>query len=180
MDGPFVKIDNKCQTSMRGVYAIGDLVGEPMLAHKASAQGEMVAEILAGHKRTFNPAAIPAICFSDPEIVSVGITPEQAKQQNLEIVTGKFPWAANGRALTTGTANGGGFVRVLALKDTGRIVGVQAVGRHISELSGEFVLAIEMNATLEDLAGTIHAHPSLSEVVMEAAFSALGRPLHST
>ena len=79
MDGPFVKVDNKCQTSMRGVYAIGDLVGEPMLAHKASAQGEMVAGILAGHKRTFNPAAIPAICFSDPEIVSVGITPEQAK-----------------------------------------------------------------------------------------------------
>lgn len=180
MDGQFVKVDNKCQTSMRGVYAIGDLVGEPMLAHKASAQGEMVAEILAGHKRTFNPAAIPAICFSDPEIVSVGLTPEQAKEQKLKVVEGKFPWAANGRALTTGTADGGGFVRVLALKDTGRILGIQAVGRHISELSGEFVLAIEMNSTLEDLAGTIHAHPSLSEVVMEAAFSALGRPLHSS
>ncbi len=180
MDGPFIQVNNKCQTSMRGVFAIGDLVGEPMLAHKASAQGEMVAEILAGHKRTFNPAAIPAICFSDPEIISVGMTPDQAKEQKVEVTVGKFPWAANGRALTTGTADGGGFVRILALKSTGRILGIQAVGRHISELSGEFILAIEMNATLEDLAGTIHAHPSLSETVMEAALAALARPLHST
>ena len=179
LDGAFVKVDAKCQTSMRGVYAIGDLVGEPMLAHKASAQGEMVAEILAGHRREFSPAAIPAVCFTDPEIVSVGVTPDEAKSQKLDITEGKFRWAANGRALTTGTAAGGGFVRVLALKDTGRIVGIQAVGRHISELSGEFVLALEMCATLEDLAGTIHAHPSLSEAVMEAGFTALGRPLHS-
>ncbi|MBL4870087.1 MAG: dihydrolipoyl dehydrogenase, partial [Robiginitomaculum sp.] len=179
MDGAFIKVNKKCQTSMRGVYAIGDLVGEPMLAHKASAQGEMVAEMLAGHNREFNPTAIPAICFTDPEIISVGMSPTQAKEQSLDVVTGKFPWAANGRALTTGTAEGGGFVRVLALKDTGRIIGIQAVGRHISELSGEFVLALEMNATLEDLASTIHAHPSLSEAVMEAGLSALGRPLHS-
>ena len=107
MNGPFIKVNNKCQTSMRGVYAIGDLVGEPMLAHKASAQGEMVAEILAGHKRTFNPAAIPAVCFTDPEIVSVGLTPAQAKDQKLDVVEGKFPWAANGRALTTSAAGGG-------------------------------------------------------------------------
>jgi len=180
MDGKFVKVDERCATSMRGVYAIGDLVGEPMLAHKASAQGEMVAEIIAGHKRTFSPAAIPAVCFTDPEIVSVGLTPVNVKKQGLDTLEGKFRWAANGRALTNGTADGGGFVRVLALKDTHRIVGIQAVGRHVSELSGEFVLAIEMNATLEDAAGTIHAHPTLSEAFMEACLSALGTPLHST
>jgi len=179
MDGAFVKIDDKCRTAMRGVYAIGDLVGEPMLAHKASAQGEMVAEIIAGKRRKFTPAAIPAVCFSDPEIVSVGITPSEAKTAGLNTVEGKFRWAANGRALTTGTADGGGFVRIIALKDTGRILGIQAVGRHISELSGEFVLSIEMNATLEDMAGTIHAHPTLSEAAMEAALSALGHPIHS-
>ncbi len=179
MDGAFVKVDDKCRTAMRGVYAIGDLVGEPMLAHKASAQGEMVAEIIAGKKRRFAPAAIPAVCFTDPEIISVGMTPSEAKDKGLDVVAGKFRWAANGRALTTGTADGGGFVRILALKTTGRIIGIQAVGRHVSELSGEFVLAIEMNATLEDMAGTIHAHPTLSEATMEAALSALGHPIHS-
>jgi dihydrolipoyl dehydrogenase len=179
MDGLFVKIDDKCRTPMRGVYAIGDLVGEPMLAHKASAQGEMVAEIIAGKNRKFAPAAIPAVCFTDPEIISVGITPAEAKNKNLDIAEGKFRWAANGRALTTGTADGGGFVRIIALKSTNRIIGIQAVGKHVSELSGEFVLAIEMNATLEDMAGTIHAHPTLSEATMEAALSALGHPIHS-
>jgi dihydrolipoamide dehydrogenase len=178
--GPFIKINDQCATSMRGVYAIGDLVGEPMLAHKASAQGEMVAEILAGHKRSFNPAAIPAVCFTDPEILTVGLTPDEVKAQGLDVDVGKFRWAANGRALTTGTAEGGGFVRVLARRDNGRIVGIQAVGKHISELSGEMVLAIEMGARVEDLAGTIHAHPTMSEAIMEAGFTALGRPLHST
>jgi len=180
MDGPFIKVNEKCETAMRGVYAIGDLVGEPMLAHKASAQGEMVAEILAGHKRTFNPNAIPAVCFTDPEIVTVGLTPDDVKEQGLDVNEGKFRWAANGRALTTGTAEGRGFVRVLSLKENGRIIGIQAVGKHISELSGELVLAIEMGARAEDLAGTIHAHPTMSEAIMEAGFAAFGRPLHST
>ncbi|PHR56440.1 MAG: dihydrolipoyl dehydrogenase [Robiginitomaculum sp.] len=180
MDGQFVKVNDKCQTAMSGVYAIGDLVGEPMLAHKATAQGEMVAEVIAGHKTSFNPAAIPAICFSDPEIISVGVTPQDVLDKGLETIEGKFRWAANGRALTTGTADGGGFIRIIALQNTGRIIGIQAVGRHISELSGEFVLAIEMCSTLEDVASTIHAHPSLSEAFMEAALHALGRPLHST
>lgn len=180
MDGPFIKINDQCQTAMKGVYAIGDLVGEPMLAHKASAQGDMVAEILAGHKRSFNPAAIPAVCFTDPEIISVGLMPSEVKDQGLDVDEGKFRWAANGRALTTGTAEGGGFVRVLSLKENGRIVGIQAVGKHISELSGEMVLAIEMGARADDLACTIHAHPTMSEAIMEAGFAALGRPLHST
>ncbi|MCF6220586.1 MAG: dihydrolipoyl dehydrogenase [Robiginitomaculum sp.] len=179
MDGAFVKVDDKCRTAMRGVYAIGDLVGEPMLAHKASAQGEMVAEIIAGKNRSFAPTAIPAVCFTDPEIISVGLTPSEAKDKEVDVVEGKFRWAANGRALTTGTADGGGFVRIIARKDNGLILGIQAVGKHVSELNGEFVLAIEMNATLEDMAGTIHAHPTLSEATMEAALSALGHPIHS-
>ncbi len=173
MDGAFVKVDTACRTAMRGVYAIGDLVGEPMLAHKASAQGEMVAEIIAGKRRRFTPAAIPAVCFTDPEIVSVGLTPMEAKTAKIDTVVGRFRWAANGRALTNGTADGGGFVHIIARKDTGLILGIQAVGKHVSELSGEFVLAIEMNATLQDMAGTIHAHPTLSEATMEAALSAL-------
>ncbi len=179
LDGAFIKVDDKCQTSMRGVYAIGDLVGEPMLAHKASAQGEMVAEIIAGKKPSFNPLAIPAVCFSDPEIVSVGLSPEQAKDEGIDFIEGKFRFAANGRALTTGAAEGGGFVRIVADKTTHRVLGVQAVGGHISELVGEFTLAVEMCARLEDLAGTIHAHPTLSEALMEAAQSALGHPIHS-
>ncbi len=177
--GPFLKVDAKCATPMRGVYAIGDLVGEPMLAHKASAQGEMVAEVIAGHKREFTPAAIPAVCFSDPEIVSVGLSPKEAKAQGIDFIEGKFRFAANGRALSLGVDGEGGFVRVLARKDTGLVIGIQAVGGHISELAGEFVLALEMCATLEDIAGTIHAHPTLGEALMESAHSALGHPLHS-
>ncbi|HHI88622.1 MAG TPA: dihydrolipoyl dehydrogenase [Hellea balneolensis] len=177
--GPFIRVDEKCATPMRGVYAIGDLVGEPMLAHKASAQGEMVAEILAGHKQTFAPAAIPAVCFSDPEIVSVGLSPAQAKESGIAFDEGKFRFAANGRALSLGADKDGGFVRVLARKDTGLVIGIQAVGAHISELAGEFALALEMCATLDDIAGTIHAHPTLGEAVMESAHSALGHPLHS-
>ena len=178
MDGPFIKVNSKCETPMRGVYAIGDLVGEPMLAHKASAQGEMVAEIIAGMRREFTPAVIPAVCYSDPEIVSVGLSAKQAKDQGLDIKPGKFRFAANGRAMTIGGADTGGFIEVVAESASGRIVGLHGVGKHISELSGEFALAIEMNATLEDLSGTIHAHPSLSEAVMEAGLAALGHPLH--
>ena len=177
--GPFIKVDDKCATAMRNVYAIGDLVGEPMLAHKASAQGEMVAEIIAGKKRTFNPMAIPAVCFSDPEIISVGLDESQAKAHGIDFIVGKFSLAANGRAMTTGAAEAGGFIRIIALRTNNRVIGIQAVGRHVSELSGEFVLAMEMCATLEDIAGTIHAHPTLSECLMEAAHSALGHPLHS-
>jgi len=178
MDGRFVKVDDQCRTSMRNVWAIGDLVGEPMLAHKASAQGEMVAEIIAGHRRHFTPAGIPAVCFTDPEIVSIGLSPAEAEAQGIEIVTGQFPYMANGRALTLEAEKEGGFVRVVARKIDHRIVGIQAVGSHVSELSGEFSLALEMGAVLEDLAGTIHAHPTLSEAFHEGALKALGHAIH--
>jgi len=177
LDGRFVKVDERCRTSMRGVYAIGDLVGEPMLAHKAQAQGVMVAELLAGERRRFEPAAIPAVCFTEPEIVAVGLSPQEAGAQGEETLVGRFPFAANGRALTL-AAGDGGFVRVVARKRDHRVLGIQAVGAHVSELSAEFAHALEMGAVLEDIAGTIHAHPTLSEAFPEAALRALGRALH--
>lgn len=177
MDGRFVKIDDRCATSTTNVWAIGDLVGEPMLAHKASAQGEMVAEIIAGHRRRFDPVAIAAVCFTEPEIVSVGLTPDQAPQ-DVETVVGQFPFQANGRALSMQAGDDGGFVRVLARKSDHRILGIQAVGRHCSELAGEFATLMEMGAVLEDVAGTIHVHPTLSEAVHESALKALGHAIH--
>lgn len=176
--GPFVKIDAQCRTSMAGVYAIGDLVGEPMLAHKASAQGEMVAEILAGKRRSFAPIAIPAICFTDPEIVSVGLGPDEAKVLGKDIKTAMFPLSANGRAMSLEADRDEGFVRVVALSADHRLLGVQAVGKDVAELSAAFVLALEMGARLEDIAGTIFAHPTLSESFHEASLRNLGHALH--
>lgn len=176
MDGRFVKIDARCATSTSNVWAIGDLVGEPMLAHKASAQGEMVAEIIAGHRRRFEPIAIPAVCFTEPEIVSVGLGPDEVGQ--VEIVTGQFPFQANGRALSMDAGGDGGFVRVIARKTDHRILGIQAVGRHISELSSQFSTLLEMGAVLEDVAGIIHAHPTLGEAAHEASLKALGHAIH--
>lgn len=173
MTGRFIKIDERCATSTRNVWAIGDVVGEPMLAHKASAQGEMVAEIIAGHKRHFAPAAIPAVCFTEPEIVTVGVF-----AQGPDYEVGIFPFQANGRALSMAAGDEGGFVRTIADKATGRIVGIQAVGKHISELVGEFAALVELGATLEDVAGIIHAHPTLSEATHESALMALGHALH--
>jgi dihydrolipoamide dehydrogenase len=177
MSGPFIRIDEQCRTSMRGVYAIGDVTGEPMLAHRAMAQGEMVAEIAAGHRRSWDKRAIPAVCFTDPEIVSVGLSPDEARQTGAEVKIGQFPFSANGRAMTLqGEA---GFVRVVARADNHLVLGIQAVGSGVSELSAAFALAVEMGARLEDIAGTIHAHPTQSEGFQEAALKALGHALHA-
>jgi dihydrolipoamide dehydrogenase len=176
MNGRFVRIDNQGRTSMRNVWAIGDLTGEPMLAHRAMAQGEMVAEIIAGKRRHFTPAAIPAVCFTDPEVVVVGMTPQDAARLGIDCITAHFPFAANGRALTLEATDG--FARVVARRDNHVIVGWQAVGGAVSELAAAFVQAIEMGAQLEDVAGTIHAHPTLGEAVQEAALRALGHALH--
>jgi dihydrolipoamide dehydrogenase len=176
MSGPFVRIDDQCATSMRNVWAIGDVTGEPMLAHRAMAQGEMVAEIIAGEKRAFDSVAIPAICFTDPEIVAVGLAPDAAKAAHGEIRVGRFPFRANGRAMTL--QDDEGFVRVVARADNNVVLGIHAVGVGVSELSSAFSLALEMGARLEDIALTIQAHPTLGEAFHEAALSALGRPLH--
>jgi dihydrolipoamide dehydrogenase len=175
MTGPFIRVDERCRTSMRGIYAIGDVTGEPMLAHRAMAQGEMVAELLAGHKRAWDKVAIPAVCFTDPEVVSVGLSPAEAKQQG-ETATGLFPFRANGRAMTLQRDDG--FVRVVARADNHVILGIQAVGAGVAELSAAFSLALEMGARLEDVAGTVHAHPTQSEGFLEAALKALGHALH--
>ena len=176
MAGPFVRIDATCATSMRSVWAIGDVTGEPMLAHRAMAQGEMVAEIIAGQKRAFDHVAIPAICFTDPEIVAVGLSPEAAKAAHGEIGVGHFPFRANGRAMTL--QDDEGFVRIVARADNHVVLGIHAVGAGVSELSAAFSLALEMGARLEDVALTIHAHPTLSEAFHEASLATLGRPLH--
>jgi dihydrolipoamide dehydrogenase len=176
MDGRFVKVDSQCRTSMRNVWAIGDLTGEPMLAHRASAQGEMVAEIIAGRKRRFEPAAIPAVVFTDPEVVTVGLAPGQAEKAGLDCINAHFPFAASARAQTL--EFGDGFVRVVARRDNHLIVGWQAVGAEVAELAAAFVQSIEMGARLEDVAASIHAHPTLGEAVQEAAMRALGHALN--
>lgn len=174
--GPFIKIDERCRTSMRGVYAIGDITGEPMLAHRAIAQGEMVAAIVAGHPDVWDKVAIPAVCFTDPEIVSVGLSPDEAKAKGGEVTVAEFPFKANGRALTAGRDDG--FVRVVARADNAQLLGIQAVGESVSELSAAFTLALEMGARLDDVAATIHAHPTRSEAFQEACLRGLGMPLH--
>jgi dihydrolipoamide dehydrogenase len=176
MSGAFVRIDQRCATSMRNVWAIGDVTGEPMLAHRAMAQGEMVAEIIAGQKRAFDKVAIPAITFTDPEVVSVGLSPEAARAAHGEIRAGLFRFRANGRALTRQSEEG--FVRIVARADNHVVLGVQAVGAGVSELSMTFALALEMGARLEDVAETVAAHPTESEAFHEAALAALGRALH--
>ncbi|SCW80764.1 dihydrolipoamide dehydrogenase [Rhizobium mongolense subsp. loessense] len=174
--GPYLRIDERCRTSMRGIYAIGDVTGEPMLAHRAMAQGEMVAEIVAGRKRAWDKRCIPAVCFTDPEIVTAGLSPGEARAQGYEIRVGQFPFSANGRAMTTHSDEG--FVRVVARADTNLVLGLQAVGAGVSELSATFAHAMEMGERLEDISGTIHAHPTRSEAIQEAALKALGHALH--
>jgi dihydrolipoamide dehydrogenase len=176
MNGRAVQIDAQCRTSMRNVWAIGDLTGEPMLAHRAMSQGEMVAEIIAGKRREFVPAAIPAVCYTDPEIVVVGPSPQEAEAAGIDCLHAHFPFAANGRALTLEAT--GGFVRVVARRDNHLILGWQAVGRGVAELAAAFSQSIEMGACLEDVAGTIHAHPTLGEAVQETALRALGHAIH--
>lgn len=180
MDGSFIAIDDQCKTSMRGVWAIGDVTGEPMLAHRAIAQGEMTAEIIAGLPRAWDKRVIPAICFTDPEVVSAGLSPEEARAamaaEGADIVTNVFPFMANGRAMTMEAEEG--FVRITARADNHLVLGIQAVGGGVAELSASFALAIEMGACLEDIAGTIHAHPTQSEAFQEAALRTLGHALH--
>ncbi len=176
IDGKFIKIDDQCRTSMRGIFAIGDVTGEPMLAHRAMAQGEMVAEIIAGENRSWDKVAIAAICFTDPEIVSAGLSPDEAKEAGHDIITKSFPFSANGRAMTMEAEEG--LIRIVARKDNHLVLGIQAVGGGVAELSASFGLALEMGARLEDIAGTIHAHPTQGEAFQEAALRTLGHALH--
>ena len=176
MNGPFLAVDERCQTSMRNVWAIGDVTGEPMLAHRAMKQGEVAAEAIAGLNSVFDPMAIPAIVFTDPEIVTAGLSPEQAAAEGVEVIVGRFPLQANGRSLTLNAKQG--FVRTVAQADDHQIVGLAAVGSGVAELSTAFGLALEMGARLVDIADTIHAHPTIGEGLAESALAALGHALH--
>lgn len=175
-DRGYIEVDEKGQTSVPHIYAIGDIVAGAALAHKASYEGKVAAEAIAGHPSVVDYKALPAVVFSDPEIAGVGLSETEAKKEGYETAIGKFPYAANGRALSLGSVEG--FVKVVADKKTGLVLGAQVVGPEASNLIAEMGLAIEMGATLEDIALTIHAHPTLAEMVMEAAEGALGQAIH--
>ncbi len=163
----FIKINPQRQTDDPAIYAIGDVAGEPMLAHKASHEGRTAIEAIAGHKVAFEPNAIPAVVFTDPEIAWAGLTETQAQKDNREIAVAKFPWAASGRALTLDRTEG--MTKLIIDPKTERVLGVGMVGVGAGELIAEGVLAIEMGACATDLALTIHPHPTLSETVMFSA-----------
>ena len=172
----WIKVNKQMRTDDTNIYAIGDIAGEPMLAHKASHEGRTAVEVIYGKKVTFEPLAIPAVVFTDPEIAWAGLTEIQAKEQNIKYETAKFPWAASGRATTLGRSDG--VTKLIIDPDTERILGVGICGPGAGELIAEGVLAIEMEANATDLKLTIHPHPTLSETVMEAAEVFFGQSTH--
>ena len=163
----FIQVNKQLQTDDPAIYAIGDVVGEPMLAHKASHEGRTAVEAIAGHKVAFEPNAIPAVVFTDPEIAWAGLTETQAQKENREIKVAKFPWAASGRAMTLDRTDG--LTKLILDPQTERVLGVGMVGAGCGELIAEGMLAIEMAAVAKDLELTIHPHPTLSETMMQAA-----------
>lgn len=171
-----VVVDKQGRTNIPNVYAIGDIVAGPALAHKASYEAKVAAEAIAGKPSEVDYKAIPAVVFCDPEIASVGINEREAKEQGIDYIVGRFPFAANGRALSVNA--GEGYVKLIADKESKLVLGAQIVGPEASNIIAEVGLAIEMGATLEDIELTIHAHPTLGEVTMEAAELALGHPIH--
>jgi dihydrolipoamide dehydrogenase len=163
----FIEVNKQLQTADPNIYAIGDVVGEPMLAHKASHEGRTAVEHIAGHKVAFEPNAIPAVVFTDPEIAWCGLTETQAQQEGREVTVAKFPWAASGRALTLDRTEG--LTKLIIDPKTERVLGMGVVGAGAGELIAEGVLAVEMAALAKDIALTIHPHPTLSETVMNSA-----------
>jgi dihydrolipoamide dehydrogenase len=171
-----IEIDKQCRTNLSNIYAIGDVVEGPQLAHKASYEAKIAAEAIAGHTSEIDYLGIPAVVFSDPELASVGYTESQAKEEGIAVIAAKFPFAANGRALSLDS--GDGFLKLITRKDDGVVIGAQIAGTSASDMIAELGLAIEAGMTAEDLAMTIHAHPTLGEITMEAAEVALGSPIH--
>lgn len=171
-----IEIDKQCRTNVSNIYAIGDIVAGPQLAHKASYEGKIAAEAIAGHNAEIDYLAIPAVVFSEPELATVGYTEQQAKEEGIEVTTAKFPFAANGRALALDSTDG--FLKLVTRKEDGLVIGAQIAGASASDMIAELGLAIEAGMTAEDLAMTIHAHPTLGEITMEAAEVAIGSPIH--
>ena len=172
----FIRIDHQGRTDEPTIFAIGDISGQPMLAHRASHQGRLAAEVIHGSKAVFDPRAIPAVVFTDPELAWCGLTETEAKEQNIEVEVARFPWAASGRALTLGSVEG--LTKLIIDPKTERVLGMGCVGPGAGELIAEGALAVEMAATAQDLALTIHAHPTLAETVMESADVFFGTSTH--
>lgn len=175
-DKGFVVVDQRLQTNVPGIYAAGDVVGQPMLAHKATHEGEVIAEVIAGKNAINDARVIPAVVFTDPEIASAGMTKAEAEEAGHKVNVGKFPFAASGRAMAI--AETVGFVKVIVDADDERVLGVHIVGPEASDLISEAALAIEMGAYAPDIGLTIHPHPTLGEAVMEAAKHAIGEAIH--
>jgi dihydrolipoamide dehydrogenase len=170
----FVTVDERCRTDDPAIYAVGDVTGEPMLAHRAMRQGKVVAEVIAGRPAAFDNVVVPAVVFTDPEVAWCGLTESEAARDGRAVKIAKREWAASGRALTLGRSDG--LTKIIADADTGRVLGVGIVGPGAGELIAEGALAVETAMTVEDLAVTIHTHPTLSETLMEAAESLLQQP----
>jgi dihydrolipoamide dehydrogenase len=172
----FIRVDGQRRTGEPSIFAIGDVAGEPMLAHKASHEGRVAVEVIAGHKAAWEPVAIPAVVFTDPELAWCGITEAQAKSDGRDVDVARFPWAASGRAMTLDRADG--VTKLIVDKATERVLGMGIVGPGAGELIAEGVLAVEMAATVKDVAMSIHPHPTLSETVMETADAIFGTSTH--
>ena len=172
----FIKVDAQRRTAEPHIFAIGDVAGEPMLAHKASAEGKVAASVIAGRRAAFEPQAIPAVVFTDPEIAWCGLTERSAQAQGLSVKVARFPWVASGRATTLSRPDG--LTKILCDPDTNQILGMGIAGSGAGELISEGALAIEMGAVAEDLDMTIHPHPTLSETVMESAAALFGQSTH--
>ncbi|GGE40884.1 dihydrolipoyl dehydrogenase [Pullulanibacillus camelliae] len=171
-----IKVDKQGQTNVKGIYAIGDIVAGPALAHKASYEGKVAAEAISGQAAEVDYQCIPAVVFSDPELASVGLTEDEAKEQGYDVKVAQFPFAASGRALSLNDTDG--FMKLVTRKEDGLILGAQIAGAGASDMIAEMGLAIEAGMTAEDVALTIHAHPTLGEIAMETAEVALGLPIH--
>ncbi len=172
----FVETNTQCQTAEPTIYAIGDIAGNPMLAHKASHEGRVAVEVIAGHNVSFEPMAIPAVVFTDPEIAWAGLTETEAKRDGIVVEVAKFPWGASGRATTLGRNDG--LTKILFEPETHRVLGVGVAGAGAGELIAEAALAIEMGCVADDIKLTIHPHPTLSETVMESAEALFGQATH--
>jgi dihydrolipoamide dehydrogenase len=175
-DRGIIEIDKQCRTNVSNIYAIGDVVPGPQLAHKASYEAKIAAEAIVGQPSEIDYIGMPAVVFSDPELATVGYSTDDAKKEGIEVVAAKFPYGGNGRALSLGNADG--FVKLVTRKEDGVVIGGQIAGANASDIISELGLAIESGLTAEDIALTIHAHPTLGEMVMEAAEVAIGSPIH--
>lgn len=171
-----VKTDKQCRTSVDNIYAIGDITAGPPLAHKASYEGKIAAEVISGEKSEVDYIGVPAVAFTEPELATVGLSEQEAKDKGFNVKVGKFPFAANGRALALNEADG--FLKLITRKEDGLVLGGQIAGPNASDMISEIGLAVESGMTAEDIALTIHAHPTLGEITMEAAEVGLGKPVH--